>query len=300
MSAGCRPFGEVITAAVTPLQSDGSLDCERFSALCQELLQEGSDGLVVAGTTGEGPTLEDAEKLELFALAREAVAADGSVLAGIGSPSTSQAVRLAEQAAATGVDGLLVVVPYYNRPSGAGVARHFAEVSAATELPVMAYNIPRRTGIALDRETLAALNEIDRVVAVKQSDSDLSLARFIVEQTSLHLYMGNDEDLLAFLELGAAGGVFVFTHLVGSAVKEVFVRFRAGEVGAATRLYRRLAPAIAAVEAAPNPVAVKAALELLGRGVGPTRLPLLAPTERELDRIAQALTEAGLDVANPA
>ena len=286
-------LGEVITAVVTPFDDDLAVDVDGFESLCTELAANGSDGLVVAGTTGEAPTLEEDEKLELFRVAREAVPG-ATVLAGTGSASTAHSVALTQRANETGVDGFLVVVPYYNRPSGRGIVAHFQAVAAATDRPIMVYNIPKRTAVALDRETIAALAEILNLTAIKQADPDPELARFIVDETRLDLYAGNDDLVVPFTRIGGVGGVFVFTHLVGPAVKKIVGLTKAGDIAAAESLYASIVPALEAVEAAPNPTALKAALRILGRGTGRVRLPLIEPSSDEIARIADCLERAGL------
>jgi 4-hydroxy-tetrahydrodipicolinate synthase len=297
VTARSASFGEVVTAMVTPFRDDLSIDFDAFSRLCRHLSAHGSDGLVVAGTTGEGPTLEDDEKLELFSAAR-AAAPGTRILAGTGSASTAHATRLTERAGAIGVDGMLVVVPYYNRPPARGIVRHFQAVAAATDRPIIVYNIPKRTGVALDRDALVALSEIPNVTAIKQADPDLDLARFIVEETDLELYAGNDDLVVSFTRIGAAGGVFVFSHLVGESVAEIIRLVKAGEIDAAERIFAAALPALEAVEAAPNPIAVKAALEQLGLGSAVVRPPLDLATPEESDRIGDCLNRAGLQPAS--
>jgi len=289
-------LGEVITAAVTPFSDDLAVDFSGFASLCSDLIASGSDGLVVAGTTGEAPTLEDDEKLELFRVAREVVP-NGSILAGTGTASTAHSVALTKRANETGVDGFLVVVPYYNRPPARGIVEHFRAIGAATDLPLMIYNIPKRTAIALERATIAALADIPNVAAIKQADPDLELARFIVEETPLALYAGNDDLVIPFTELGGVGGVFVYSHLVGASVKKIIGLVKAGDRSAAESVFAEIAPALDAVEAAPNPTALKAALKLLGRGNGRVRLPLSEPEPELVQVIASHLERAGFQTA---
>jgi 4-hydroxy-tetrahydrodipicolinate synthase len=290
---GTASFGEVVTAIVTPFRDDLSVDLDGFATLCDRVLASGSDAVVVAGTTGEAPTLEDEEKIELFFAAREA-APNKVVLAGTGSCSTAHAVNLSERAVATGVDGLLVVVPYYNRPPARGIVNHFRSVAASTDLPIMVYNIPKRTAVALDRDTILELSEIPNLNAIKQADPDLDLARFIVDETSLELYAGNDDLVIPFTQIGGAGGVFVYTHLVGQAVKEIVTLVKTNEIDTAERAYSAVLPALEAVEAAPNPIAVKAALESLGHISGEVRPPLARATREEVEKIERCLDRAGL------
>ncbi|HEV3404878.1 MAG TPA: 4-hydroxy-tetrahydrodipicolinate synthase, partial [Gaiellaceae bacterium] len=207
-------LGEVLTAIVTPFRPDGALDLDSFRRLAVHLVENGSDGLVVGGTTGESPTLHDHEKLELFAAALDAVGDRATVVAGTGTYSTEHSVSLTEQATELGVDGVLVVTPYYNKPPQRGIVAHFRAVAAATDKPVVVYNIPSRVVVNIEPETIAKLAEIPNVTAVKQANADLDQARRIVE-TGLDLYAGDDDLILPFLELGGVGGIAVHAHIVG-------------------------------------------------------------------------------------
>jgi 4-hydroxy-tetrahydrodipicolinate synthase len=284
-------LGEVLTAAITPFREDDSIDFEGFAELCRRQLEEGADGVVVAGSTGEGLALSFAERVELFRAAREACGG-ARVIAATGTAATAETVRLTEAAAAAGADAALVVVPYYCRPPTAGLIAHFRAVAEDGGLPVVLYNIPQRTARPLDSGDLAALAEIPGIVAVKQSDADLELSRFVAEQTPLELYVGLDEQLLALIELGASGGIFVFTHLVARAVKEIFTLARAGRGEEASALWDRIEPALQAVESAPNPIALKAALAGIGRSNGRVRLPLVAATPAEREEISAQMERA--------
>ena len=286
-------LGEVLTAIVTPFRADGSLDLEAFRALARHLVDNGSDGLVVTGTTGESPTLADAERYELWAAAVEEVGDRATVVAGSGTYSTAHSVHLTQRAHELGVDGVLVVTPYYNKPPPRGIVRHFEEVAAATDKPVMVYNIPGRVVLNLETETIARLAEIPNVASVKQANADLEQARRIPE-LGLDLYAGDDDLILPFLEVGGTGGVCVHTHVVGPQVKELIGRFRAGDVEGARRLEEETRPALDILKAAPNPIAIKAALNLLGHEVGGHRLPLVEATDEERAAVRGCLDRLGL------
>jgi 4-hydroxy-tetrahydrodipicolinate synthase len=292
-------LGEVLTAIVTPFRPDGSVDYDRFRTLARHLVDNGSDGLVVAGTTGESPNLSDDERLELFAAAVDAVGDRATVVAGTGTYSTAHSVHLTERAHGLGVDGFLVVTPYYNKPPPRGVVAHFRAIAAVTDLPIVAYNIPGRVVLNVEPETIAELAELPNVKAVKQANPDLGQARRIAE-LGLDLYAGDDDLVLPFLELGGVGGVCVHTHIVGPQVKEMVRRYREGDADGARQIDRELAPALEILRVVVNPIAIKAALNLLGHEVGGLRLPLVEASEDELDRIRACLERAGLLAAAPA
>jgi 4-hydroxy-tetrahydrodipicolinate synthase len=286
-------LGEVLTAIVTPFAADGSVDLGRFRALARHLVENGSDGVVVAGTTGEAPTLDDDERLALVAAAVDEIGDRATVVAGTGTYSTAHSVELTERAAELGADGFLVVTPYYNKPPPRGVVAHFEAIAAVSERPVIAYNIPGRVAINVEPETMAELARIPTLRAVKQAWPDLDQARRIVE-LGLELYAGDDDLILPFLELGGVGGVCVHTHVVGPRVKELIRRFRAGDADGARALDEELRPALEILKVAPNPIAIKAALNLLGHEVGGHRLPLVEATEDERREIARCLERLGL------
>jgi 4-hydroxy-tetrahydrodipicolinate synthase len=289
-------LGEVLTAIVTPFREDGSVDLDAFRRLAAHLVDDGSDGLVVTGTTGESPTLSDDERVELWRAAVETVGDRATVVAGTGTYSTAHSVHLTELAHEVGVDGFLVVTPYYNKPPPRGIVEHFKAIAAVTDRPIVIYNIPGRVVLNLEPETIAALAEIPSVRAVKQANDDLSQARRIVE-LGLDLYAGDDDLVLAFLELGGTGGVCVHTHVVGPQVKEMVARYRSGDVEGARRLEQELRPSIDLLRVAPNPIAIKAALNLLGRDVGGHRLPLVPASDDEVAEVRVCLERLGLLVA---
>jgi 4-hydroxy-tetrahydrodipicolinate synthase len=290
-------LGEVLTAIVTPFDADGSVDMDEFRRLCAHLVDNGSDGLVVAGTTGESPTLTDEERLRLFEAAVDAVGDRATLVAGTGTYSTSHSVHLTREAHELGVDAFLVVTPYYNKPPARGIVAHFRAIADVTDRPILVYNIPQRVVVNIEPDTMVELAEIPNVRAVKQATTDLDQARRILAETDLALYAGNDDLLLPFLELGGTGGVFVFTHIVGPQVKEVITRWREGDQDGARRLGEELQPVVDALSVTTNPIPVKAALNLLGHPVGGLRLPLVEATEEEVERIRAGLEQAGVLVA---
>jgi 4-hydroxy-tetrahydrodipicolinate synthase len=293
-------LGEILTAVVTPFRADGAVDTPAFRRLCAHIVDTGSDGVVVAGTTGEAPTLTDEERLALFAAAVETVGDRATVVAGTGTYSTAHSVHLTGQAHELGVDAVLVVTPYYNKPPARGIVEHFRAIASATDRPVIVYNIPQRVVINIEPETLAELAEIPNVVAVKQATADLDQARRILAETDLSLYAGNDDLLMPFLELGAAGGILVYTHLVGPRVRELVRRFQDGDVEGARAIDAELRPVIDALAVTTNPIPVKAALAMVGLDAGGLRLPLVEATEDEKTAIRDALERAGVLTGAPA
>jgi 4-hydroxy-tetrahydrodipicolinate synthase len=289
-------LGEVLTAMVTPFRPDGAVDLDSFRRLASYLVDNGSDGLVVTGTTGESPTLSDEERLELYAAAVEEVGERATLIAGTGTYSTAHSVHLTEEADKLGVDGFLVVTPYYSKPPARGIVAHFEAIAAATDKPVVVYNIPSRVVLNIGPETMALLAEIPNVMAVKQAYDDLDEARRIVE-LGLDLYAGDDDLILPFLELGGRGGVCVHTHVVGPQLKELVSRYRSGDLEGARQLNEELRPSIDLLRVAPNPIAIKAALNLLGHEVGGHRLPLVPATEDEVAQVRVCLERLGLLVA---
>ncbi len=292
-------LGEVLTAIVTPFHTDGSVDYDRFRELAVHLADNGSDGFVVTGTTGEAPTLTDDERFELYAAALDAVGDRATVIAGTGTYSTAHSVHLTARAHELGVHGFLVVTPYYNKPPARGIVEHFKAIAEVSDRPIVVYNIPGRVVLNLEPETIAELAEIPTVTAVKQANDDLDQARRIVE-LGLDLYAGDDNLIYPFLRLGGVGGVCVHTHVVGPQVKRQISAFRDGNEETARRIDEELEPIYELLKVAPNPIAIKAALNLLGFEVGGHRLPLVAATPDEVARVRDCLERAGLPVPAPA
>ena len=286
-------LGEILTAIVTPFKADGSIDLGAFRALAAHLVANGSDGLVVTGTTGESPTLSDDERFRLYEAAVDEVGDRATVVAGTGTYSTDHSIHLTKRAHELGVDGFLIVTPYYNKPPARGIVRHFQEIAAVTDRSIVVYNIPGRAVLNLETETIAELAKIPTVRAVKQANADLEQARRIVE-LGLELYAGDDDLVFPFLEVGGAGGVCVHTHVVGPRVKEMVRLFREADVEAARALDRELAPSIDLLRVVVNPIAIKCALNLLGHEVGGHRLPLVEATDEERDAVRGCLERLGL------
>jgi len=293
-------LGEVLTAIVTPFDGEGSIDYERFRELAQYLIEHGSDGLVVAGTTGESPTLTDDERLELFRVAVDTLDGRATVIAGTGTYSTAHSVHLTREAHDIGVDGFLVVTPYYNKPPARGIVAHFQTIAAESDKPIVVYNIPGRVVVNIEPETVAELAEIPSVRAVKQANDDLDQARRILAETDLDLYAGDDNLIHPFLELGGIGGICVHTHVVGPQVKRMIRAFRDGDAEAAKRIDEELAPAYELLKVQTNPIAIKAALNLTGQVVGGLRLPLVEATDEEVGRIRSCLERLGVLAGAPA
>ncbi|MGI8749349.1 MAG: 4-hydroxy-tetrahydrodipicolinate synthase [Thermoleophilaceae bacterium] len=278
-------FQGIITAMVTPFHEDGSLDEDGSGRLIRDLLDGGSDGLVLGGTTGEGPTLTDDEAVALWEIGVEVATGRGApIIAGTGTNDTRHTIEFTERAAAVGVDGALVVTPYYNRPSRAGVVAHYQAVAAATDLPIVLYNIPQRTGLDMPNDLLAELAGIPTVLGVKQARyEDLEPIE------GLDLLAGNDDLLGRVLDLGGTGGILVASHLAGREMRRMI-----DEPELRAELERELLPFYGALSVAPAAASVKAALGLLGRDVGEPRLPLVPPSESELSAIRQGLEARGL------
>ena len=290
-------LGEVLTAIVTPFADDGSVDYERFRALAHHVIDSGADGLVVAATTGESPTLTDEEKVELWAASVDEVGERATVIASTGTYSTAHSVHLTEQAHELGVDGFLVVTPYYNKPTPRGIVEHFKAIAAASDRPVIVYNIPQRVVVNIEPETMLELAEIPGIAAVKQATEELDQARRIVDETELALYAGSDHLVQPFLELGGTGGVVVHGNLVPGRVKQQVAFYKSGDVAGARRIDEELKPLVEALGVTINPIPVKAALNLLGHEVGGLRLPLVEASESERETVRSALELVGLTAA---
>jgi 4-hydroxy-tetrahydrodipicolinate synthase len=286
-------LGEVLTASVTPFDADGAVNLTKFRELAAHLVANGSDGLVVTGTTGESPTLTDDERFQLYSAAVETIGDGATVIAGTGTYDTRHSVHLTEKAHSLGVDGFLVVTPYYNKPPPRGIVEHVKAIAAVTDKPIVYYNIPARVVNLVQVETLAELAQIPNVVAVKQAWDDLDDARRIVEETGLHLYAGDDNIVLPFLEVGGMGGVCVHTHIVGPQVKEQIAAYKSGDADRAREIEQELAPAYEILGVTVGPIGIKAALNLLGHEVGGLRLPLVEATDEETETIRACLERLG-------
>ena len=294
-------LGEILTAIVTPFHGNGPVDFDRFRTLARHLVDNGSDGVVVAGTTGESPTLTDDEKLELWRIAVDEVGGDASVIAGTGTYSTAHSVHLTERAHELGVDAFLVVTPYYNKPPQRGIVEHFRAVAAVSDKSIVAYNIPGRCVVNIEPSTLVEMaEEIPTVRAVKQANDDLDQLRRILDETELDVYGGDDPLLLTFVERGAVGGICVRSHIVGTQMKEMVRLGRQGDLEGARRIDDELSPLWELDAVAVNPIPIKTALNMLGQNVGGFRLPLVDASVGERERIKDCLERAGLLTAAPA
>jgi 4-hydroxy-tetrahydrodipicolinate synthase len=289
-------FGRVLTAMVSPMKSDGSLDLEGAAALAEHLVANGHDGLVVNGTTGESPTTTDAEKVDLVRVVVEAVGQRAHVIAGAGSNNTAHTVESARAAEKAGAHGLLIVTPYYNKPPQEGILAHFTTVADATDLPVIVYDIPGRTGIPIHSQTLIRMADHPRIVAVKDAKGDLFAASEVMSQTDLVWYSGDDALNLAHLTQGAVGIISVVGHLAGPQYAEMVAAVGQGNLARAIEIHRQLIPVVNAVmNVTQGAIAVKAALH--DRGLlssDAVRLPLVPATSEQLAGVREGLKMSGL------
>lgn len=291
------PFGRMLTAMVTPFTADGELDLDRAAALADFLVGQGNDGLVVSGTTGESPTTTDAEKAELLRAVVGAVGGRARILAGVGTYDTRQSVGLARSAEKAGADGLLAVTPYYSKPPQAGVIAHTLAVANATALPVMLYDIPGRTGLALSHDTLLELAGHPQILAVKDAKDDLAATSRLLAECDLAVYSGSDQLNLPLFAIGAVGMVSVVGHVVTPQLVEMITAYAAGDVTRAREVHLRLQPVITGIFRTQGVILTKAALALLGAPVGPVRLPLVEATPQERAVLSADLIAGGLTLA---
>ena len=293
-----KKLGRLITAMVTPFTEDGSVDYEQAQRLARALLDSGSDGLVVVGTTGESPTLIREEELRLFAEVKSAVGQRGSVIAGTGSNSTAEALSTTKGAEQIGVDACLLVVPYYNKPTQEGLYRHFKTIAQGTSLPCILYNVPSRTVASLSAETTIRLSQVDNIVGVKEASSNLDEIAKIISNTGedFTLWSGNDSDTLPILALGGYGVISVVPHLVGSQIKEMIDFFLSGQIDKAAGIHRHLMPLFKTLFVVANPIPLKYALNHLGFRVGSPRLPLIPPDEKTAALIRETLKNYHIDL----
>lgn len=290
------PWGRILTAMVTPFTAEGQLDLDGARKLAAYLADHGSDGLVVAGTTGESPALSHEEKIALFRAVREAVGGRAAVIAGTGTNSTAASIELSREAEALGVDGLMLVVPYYNRPSQEGLYQHFKAIAEAVSLPIILYNIPSRTGRNMDAATTLRLAEIKNIVAIKEASGDLDQATAIIREAppGFLLYSGDDSLTLPLMAIGGYGIISVAAHVAGEKMQAMVRAFASGDVARAAALHQELFPIFKALFITSNPVPVKEALQMMGLPAGPVRLPLVGASPAEKEKIAVALKEAGI------
>ncbi len=284
-------FGHVVTAMVTPFDAGGQVDYSKAAALAKRLIERGNDGLVIAGTTGESPTLSDEEKIRLFGAVKDAVGSRGKIIAGTGTYDTAHSIHLSKEAHRVGCDGLLLVNPYYNRPSQDGLYAHFRTIAESTPLPVMLYNIPGRTSVNCTPDTIARLAQVPNIVAVKEAAGSLDQVSDIRVRTpdSFLIYSGDDSLTLPKLAVGAVGVVSVAGNLVPGEIKKMIKAFFDGQVAEALRIHRRLWPLFKVLFITTNPVPVKTAMRLAGFDCGKVRLPLVDATAKEEEQIQAVL-----------
>jgi len=289
-------FGAVITAMVTPFHDDYTLDLDGAQALAGHLLDNGSDGLVVTGSTGEAPTLRHREKLDLYRAVVEVAKGRGNVIAGTGTYDTEETIELTREAEEAGVDAALVVTPYYSRPPQRGLIAHFTKVADSTGLPVLLYNIPSRTATLIEADTLLRLAEVENIVGVKDATADFQTASRIIAEApgGFEVYSGDDWATFPFVCLGGVGVVSVASHLVGDRMSEMIRLCKSGDVSAAWKIHSALLPLFKALFVTSNPIPVKAALEISGRPAGPPRLPLVPATPEERDLLTRVMGDLGL------
>jgi len=289
------PFGEMITAMATPFFENGEINYEKAAELAAFLVDNGTDGIVVCGTTGESPTLAEEEKKELFSVTVAAVKGKAKILAGTGSNNTIQTIRLTKIAENCGVDGIMLVVPYYNKPPQEGLFRHFSAIAAQTALPVMLYNVPGRTVVNMTAETTLRLAQVSNIVAVKEASGDLEqIARIRAgAPDNFAVYSGDDSMTLPVLAVGGIGVVSVVSHIAGREIKQMISAFKNGDTETAVKTHLKLLPLVKAMFITTSPTPLKGAMNMLGHNLGPVRLPLVELTENQHEEIADVLTGLG-------
>jgi 4-hydroxy-tetrahydrodipicolinate synthase len=298
--AETNSFGRLMTAMVTPFKTTGEVDLDQAQRLAQTLVASGSDGLVVCGTTGEAPTLITKEEMDLYRAVKEAVGKSAAVLAATSSYNTAESVEVSRDAATTGVDGLLLVVPYYNKPPQDGLLGHMTAIARAVDLPCVIYNIPGRTGVNMAPETIIrAAREAPNIIGVKEASGSLDAVSKMVHElgTDFRVWSGDDQLILPMLAVGGYGGVSVTSHLVGRQIKTMMEDYVAGRVAEAASMHRRLLPLMTVLmTAASNPIPVKHALNKLGFNAGPLRLPLADLDEAASARVMAEVAKHQIDL----
>jgi len=297
MNNSNRPFGTVLTAMITPFTKDDKVDIEGAARLAKHLVELGNDGIVVNGTTGESATTTEIEKNQVLKAVLEEVGTKAKVVAGVGSNDTAHTVGLAKDAAKLGAHGVLVVTPYYNKPTQAGVYAHFKTVADATDLPLMMYDIPGRAGIPIETETLLRLSEHPKIVANKDAKNNLESASKVIKETKLAWYSGEDALNLPLLSIGAVGFVSVCGHLIADRLKEMAETFFSGNVSKALEIHQNLLPIYTGVMSRmPGVMSIKAALRLKGLPAGAARLPLVDADEKQIEQLRADLLAGGLKI----
>ncbi|MEN9516782.1 MAG: hypothetical protein RL733_750 [Actinomycetota bacterium] len=290
------PFGRLLTAMVTPFKDDLSIDWAGVEKLANHLVETGHDGIVLNGTTGEAPTTSDEEKIEIIKVVKKAVAGKVKIIAGAGNNETSHSVEQARMAAAAGVDGLLVVTPYYNKPPQAGIAAHFLAMANATDVPVMLYDIPGRTGVAIEPDTIVKLAEHTNIVALKDAKGDVASTSWVIKRSGIPVYSGDDILNLPLLSVGAVGFVSVCGHTVGSQLREMIDAWLVGNSQRALEIHQQLLPVYTGTFRTQGAILTKAALNMMGLPGGKVRLPLVDATAAQISQLREDLTAGGVKV----
>lgn len=291
-------LGRLITAMVTPFNEEGEVDYEQAKRLALALLNSGSEGVLVVGTTGESPTLIREEELRLFSEVKSAVGERGTVIAGTGSNSTAEALEATKGAERIGVDACLLVVPYYNKPTQEGLYQHFKTIAESTSLPCILYNVPSRTVVSLSADTVIKLSQIDNIIGIKEASGNLDAVAKIISNTreDFLVWSGNDGDTLPILTLGGYGVISVASHLVGNQIREMIYSFINGKTSEAANIHRHLMPLVNALFIVSNPIPVKYALNHIGFNVGKPRPPLTEPDEKSAATIRDTLKNYKIDL----
>jgi 4-hydroxy-tetrahydrodipicolinate synthase len=290
------PFGRLITAMVTPFAADGSIDWDGVARLAHHLADHGHDAIAVNGTTGEAPTTKSSEKLEIIKVVKSAVGSRVKVLSGAGDNETSYTVEQAKRSADAGADGLLIVAPYYNKPPQAGIEAHFKAVAAATDLPIMMYDIPGRTGVEIESDTIMRLFEIPSIVALKDAKGNLAATSDVIARSGIPVYSGDDILNLPFLSIGAVGFVSVCGHTVGNELKAMLDAWFAGDTARALEIHQKLIPVFKGTFKTQGAILTKAAMNLMGLPGGTTRLPLVDATPAQIATLREDLIAGGVQL----
>lgn len=289
-------MSELITAMVTIFKDDLSVDYDACLDLADFLVENGSDGIVVSGTTGESPTLSQEEKLNLFGRIKEHIGDRAKIIAGTGSNSTEASANLTKAASSTGVDEIMVVAPFYNKPPQAGLIQHFKKVASSTDLPLILYNVPSRTGINIDASTTIELAKTENIVAIKEASGNFEQIKEIINSTekSFKVYSGDDEATFNMMKIGGNGVISVASHIIGAQIKDMVRACEEDDFDKASELNERLRPIFKGLFNTTNPILVKAGLELLGRRGGPLRLPLIRATDEQKETLAETIRSSGV------
>ena len=295
-------IGRLITAMVTPFDEKGAVDYEQAKCLANALLDSGSDGLVITGTTGEGPTLSAEEKIRLYAEVKEAIGSRGAVIAGTTDNDTAKSIELSAEAESVGADALLLTVPAYNKPPQEGLYQHFKAIAESTSLPCVLYNVTSRTSLNMTDETTIRLSEIDNIVGVKEAGSDLNQITRIIDRAGddFRVWSGNDDETFFIMATGGYGVVSVLSHLGGNQIKQMMGYLLEGDVEKAAAEHRRLLPLFKVMFIVSNPIPLKYSLNHVGFNVGPMRLPLVPPDDKSAEKILEVLADYEIDLAVPA